>query len=183
MHLNSKGTVMKQRIEPSGFTLVELMVVVTIIGLLATIAIPGFVKYLRKSKAVEAHEALQKIKIGAKAYYMSEKWDTHGNFLPNAFPTGINKTPAKPHCDRQLTPTASWDANGWAPVRFALVEAHYFSYDFSSNGSTGIQARYTAYAYGDLDCDGVESTYDIRGAVNNEGDVYTRGPMVTNPTE
>ena len=62
---------MKTRTTPTGFTLIELMVVVTIIGLLASIAIPAFVRYLRKSKAVEAHESMQKIMFGAKSYYIN----------------------------------------------------------------------------------------------------------------
>lgn len=167
-----------------GFTLIELMVVVVIIGILASVAIPQFVKYLRKSKLVEAHEALDKIKTGAKSYYVAEHWDTNGNVLPHGFPTNVTMVPAAgPTCDKVVTPTSQWDAAGWGKLKFAFTEAHYFAFTFTSSGTTGTAAKYTSRAHGDLDCDTIQSTLEIRGSVSDEGDVSTVGPIITSGVE
>ncbi|MFC1821179.1 prepilin-type N-terminal cleavage/methylation domain-containing protein [Thermodesulfobacteriota bacterium] len=57
-----------------GFTLVEIMMVVIIIGILAVIAIPRYQKYTLESKLSEVHVAVGGIKVGMEKYYNS-----HGN--------------------------------------------------------------------------------------------------------
>ena len=167
-----------------GFSLIELMVVVTLVGILSTVAAPILVRQMRKSKTVEAYEALSKLRLGAKTYYMFTHWDQGGNILPHSFPTNVKMVPASgPTCDRVYTPTSEWDAANWHNLGFSFTEYHYFAYDFSSNGATGTRATYTALAHGDLDCDKTYSTFDLRGFINNEGDVITIGPMITNEME
>ena len=53
----------------AGFSLTELMIVVAIIGILATIAIPSFMSYQAKTKQVEAKNSLVAIHTGEVAYF------------------------------------------------------------------------------------------------------------------
>ena len=52
-----------------GFTLIELMIVVAIIGILAAIAIPNFLKFQAKSKQSEAKTNLKAIYTAETGYY------------------------------------------------------------------------------------------------------------------
>ena len=52
-----------------GFTLIELMIVVAIIGILAAIAIPNFLKFQAKSKQSEAKTNLKGIYTAETAYF------------------------------------------------------------------------------------------------------------------
>lgn len=58
-----------------GFSLIELMVVVAIIGLLAMIAVPSFNRYLAKAKRAEAYLNLNSIYAAQKAH-----WAEHGSY-------------------------------------------------------------------------------------------------------
>jgi|WetSurSiteA1Bulk_404760.scaffolds.fasta_scaffold08386_2 type IV pilus assembly protein PilA len=66
---------LKLRKKAKGFTLIELMIVVAIIGILAAIAIPNFLRYQAKSKQSEAKANLGAI-FTSEVSYSSER-DTY----------------------------------------------------------------------------------------------------------
>jgi type IV pilus assembly protein PilA len=55
-----------------GFTLIELMIVVAIIGILAAIAIPNFLKFQAKSKQSEARELLSSVYTAEVSYFAEQ---------------------------------------------------------------------------------------------------------------
>jgi prepilin-type N-terminal cleavage/methylation domain-containing protein len=70
-----------------GFTLIELMIVVAIIGIMAAIAIPNFMNYMCKSKQTEAKQSLGAIATG------NESWaaeDDASSYTTNTVEIGFN---------------------------------------------------------------------------------------------
>jgi type IV pilus assembly protein PilA len=67
-HQQGGSTMFKQLKGQKGFTLIELMIVVAIIGILAAIAIPNFLTYQLKSRQAEAKTNLQAIKTSEIAF-------------------------------------------------------------------------------------------------------------------
>ena len=64
-----------------GFTLIELMIVVAIIGILAAIAIPNFMNYQCKAKQAEAKSLLGDLRKAQEAYFA--EYDTYSTVQAN----------------------------------------------------------------------------------------------------
>ena len=58
-----------KKLTKRGFTLIELMIVVAIIGILAAIAIPNFIRFQARSKQSEAKTNLKALFTAQKAYF------------------------------------------------------------------------------------------------------------------
>ena len=70
-----------------GMTLIELVVVVSIIALLATIAVPSYRQFLLKSHRAEAKAALLNLAAAQEKFYLQN--NTYTTVLTTAPPTGL----------------------------------------------------------------------------------------------
>lgn len=57
----------------SGFTLIEIMIVVAIIGILAAIAIPQYTDYITRSQLVEGHTGLSDFRVRMEQFYQDNR--------------------------------------------------------------------------------------------------------------
>jgi type IV pilus assembly protein PilA len=137
----------------AGFTLVELMIVVGIIGLLSAIAIPNFISYQARSRRSEAY-----VNLAAIARLQSTYHAERGEFFEaGSWPDWVGK-----YGGDLSTRKMEWDADseaayadlGWRPEGQV-----FYAYD-SNAGATGCkdcENCFTVTALGDVDDDGNES--------------------------
>jgi prepilin-type N-terminal cleavage/methylation domain-containing protein len=133
-----------------GFTLIELMIAVALIGVLVSIAIPNFIVWQAKSRRSEAMSNIASIARSQQAFQAEKNYyvDT-GASLPAAVAPGT----VRKNWDKTDPIAQAFALIGWEPDGQVFYQYGSFSGDFTCAGVC--ELCFTAQARGDTDGDNV----------------------------
>lgn len=150
-----------------GFTVIELMITVAILGVLASVAIPSFQSYRWKAKRSEAYTNLGALAKSERTYFA-----LYDMFFGVALaePLWTLKEPPSEDARPSEAVNVAFAQLGWAPEGWV-----FYDYDVNVNGLTegadscSCTGCFTATAYGDVDGEGGGGAvkYVHKGTDNN----------------
>ena len=137
---------MKQQ---KGFTLIELMIVVAIIGILSAIAIPAYVNDIKKAKVAEASTLFAGFKTNLAVWYATKGvWPTFDElknlgvtYIGNYVEGNYVDTPDPQICFKVIGFDLGKDTSGWKLVHLQ-PEPPFWSCKASVSGCTTIDRIY-----------------------------------------
>jgi type IV pilus assembly protein PilA len=140
-----------------GFTLIELMIVVAIIGILAAIAIPNFLRFQLKAKSSEGKTNLAAIRTAEESYYSE-----FGEYVSSAASPATCGNNLKVVFTNVDGANYGFDRLGWEPEGYV-----FFNYMIEIGASA---SQFTATAQADIDNDGTGQTWGYRKGTTAAGD-------------
>ncbi len=133
-----------------GFTLIELMIVVAIIGILAAIAIPNFLRFQLKAKSSEGKTNLAAIRTAEESFFAEYGRYVSANASPPTAPSNVKMTYSDAVANK-----------GFAEVGWLPEGEVYFNYAVAINGSAD---EYNATAAANIDNTGDAQFWGYRTA-------------------
>jgi len=111
-----------------GFTLIELMIVIAIIGILAAIAIPQFAAYRQRAQDSAAKSALKNLATAQENYYVTYNMYANEASRAAALLTGWTVEPIV------TVLIAGADTNSWTATAVHTSSGNIFTYDSAAGG-------------------------------------------------